>query len=298
MSNNGTSNGTFPIDEAGCVRRGTHKRKGRTEWLAPGAAAVRYLHYGRIILDAGGSVEFSTGDRETGLICLRGRAEVRAASRNHPSTPHELTPRELTPRELTPYDALYIPRDFGAQVLAGAGGCDLAEISAPVMGSYPLQFVSYAKVREDPALHFMAGGESTRRDLNIVIGKNVEAGRIVAGVTFSQPGNWTSWPPHEHAAMLEEAYLYIDMPEPAWGIQLVYTDRQDPELVAVVREGDCVVMPAGYHPNVAAPGGSIGFLWMMAAHREVADRQFGVVNVQPEYAAAGAGLEASQKEPS
>jgi 5-deoxy-glucuronate isomerase len=287
MSNNGTSNGTFPIDEAGCVRRGTHKKRGRTEWLAPGTAAVRYLHYGRIIPDAGGKIDFSTGERETGLICLRGRAEVRTASQSYPSTAHELTP----------YDALYIPRDSEAQVLAGAEGCDLAEISAPVTGSYPLQFVPYAKVRQDPALHFMAGGESTTRDLNIVIGKNVEAGRIVAGVTFSQPGNWTSWPPHEHAAMLEEAYLYIDMPEPGWGIQLVYTDRKDPELVAVVREGDCVVMPSGYHPNVAAPGGSIGFLWMMAAHREVADRQFGVVNVQPEYAAAGTGLEASQKDP-
>lgn len=91
--------------------------------------------------------------------------------------------------------------------------------------------------------------------------------------------------------MLEEAYLYIAMPAPARGIQLVYTNPQQPELVTVVREGDCVVMPKGYHPNVAAPGGSIGFLWMMAAHREVLDRQFGVVNVQPEYAGAGSGLE-------
>jgi 5-deoxy-glucuronate isomerase len=276
-----TSNGTFPIDEAGCVRRATHRQKGRTQWLAPGTAAVRYLHYGRIILDGGSGLEFSTGDRETGLICLRGKAEVRAASETY---------------QMTPYDALYLPRDTDAQVLAGVEGCDLAEVSAPVTGSYPLQFVSYAKVRQDPALHFIAGAESTTRDLNIVIGKNVEAGRIVAGVTFSQPGNWTSWPPHEHAAMLEEAYLYINMPEPAWGIQLVYTDRKEPELVTVVREGDCVVMPSGYHPNVAAPGGSIGFLWMMAAHREVADRQFGVVNVQPEYAAAGTGLEASQRD--
>jgi 5-deoxy-glucuronate isomerase len=283
MPSNVITNGTFPINEAGCVRRATHKQKGRTQWLAPGSAAVRHLHYARIILDADQTIEFSTGDRETGLICLRGRAEVHAASTTH---------------QLTPYDGLYIPRDSEVEVLAGAGGCDLAEVAAPVTGDYPLQFVPYSKVRQDPALHFIAGGESTTRDLNIVIGKNVQAGRIVAGVTFSQPGNWTSWPPHEHAAMLEEAYLYINMPEPAWGIQLVYTDRKEPELVAVVREGDCVVMPAGYHPNVAAPGGTIGFLWMMAAHREVADRQFGVVNVQPESAAGGTGLEASQKDPS
>jgi hypothetical protein len=30
---------------------------------------------------------------------------------------------------------------------------------------------------------------------------------------------------------------------------------------------------------------------MMAAHREGVDRQFGVVNVQPEFAAGGSGLE-------
>jgi 5-deoxy-glucuronate isomerase len=91
--------------------------------------------------------------------------------------------------------------------------------------------------------------------------------------------------------MLEEAYLYIDMPAPAFGIQLVYTEPQAPELAVVVREGDVVLMPAGYHPGVGAPGGSINFLWMMAAHREGVDRQFGVVNIQPEYAAGGSGLD-------
>jgi 5-deoxy-glucuronate isomerase len=116
----------------------------------------------------------------------------------------------------------------------------------------------------------------------------------MAGVTFSSPGNWTSWPPHEHAALAEEAYLYIDMPAPSFGIQLVYTKPEDPELAVVVREGDVVLMPAGYHPNVAAPGGRIGFLWMMAATREVEDRKFGVVNVQPEFAAGGSGLEAGR----
>jgi len=56
-----------------------------------------------------------------------------------------------------------------------------------------------------------------------------------------------------------------------------------------------VLMPAGYHPNVSAPGHSINFVWMMAAHREVEDRQFGVVNVQPGFDQAGSGLEASAK---
>jgi 5-deoxy-glucuronate isomerase len=178
-------------------------------------------------------------------------------------------------------------------VRPGDNGCDLAEISAPVSGKYPTRFVSYADVRANPKLHIIAGKPPAERDLNVLIGANVDAGRIMAGVTFSTPGNWTSWPPHEHARMLEEAYLFVDMPEPAFGVQFVYTDPAKPELVQVVREGDCVLMPQGYHPNVAAPGTQINFVWMMAAIREGEDRKYGVVNVQPEFAAGGSGLEAA-----
>ena len=96
--------------------------------------------------------------------------------------------------------------------------------------------------------------------------------------------------------MLEEAYLYIDMPAPAFGVQLVYTDPREPELATIVREGDVVLMPQGYHPNVAAPGGSINFLWMMAANREDDDRQYGVVNVQPDFAHIGSGLDAGRSD--
>ena len=122
----------------------------------------------------------------------------------------------------------------------------------------------------------------------------MSARKVVVVTTFSAPGNWTSWPPHEHAEMLEEAYLYIDMPAPAFGVQFVYTNTGDPEIATFVRDGDVVLMPNGYHPNVAAPGSCINFLWMMAANREGVDRQFGVVNVQPEFAGGGSGLEKGQ----
>jgi 5-deoxy-glucuronate isomerase len=95
--------------------------------------------------------------------------------------------------------------------------------------------------------------------------------------------------------MLEELYVYFEMPAPAFGIQLVYKNTEYPELVTVVRDGDAVLMPAGYHPNVSVPGHRIAFLWAMAAHREVEDRQFGVVNVQPGFGQGGTGLEQSRK---
>jgi 5-deoxy-glucuronate isomerase len=196
--------------------------------------------------------------------------------------------------ELDTYDAIYIPRDSKVEV-STTTQVDLVEISADVEGDYPLQLVRYSDVKADPALKFTAGGDSTSRDLNIIIGKNVNAGRILAGFTRSKPGNWTSWPPHEHTQLLEELYVYFDMPAPGFGIQLVYTQPEQPEFVSLVRDGDAVLMPAGYHPNVAAPGHSINFIWMMAAHKEVEDRQFGVVNVQPGFEQSGSGLEASRK---
>ena len=176
-----------------------------------------------------------------------------------------------------------------------AQSSDIAEFSAPVTGNYPLQFVSYEQVKADKTLHYNAGSSACTRNLNILVGKNVQAGRVLAGFTVSDPGNWTSWPPHEHAAMLDELYVYYDLPAPAFGVQFVYTNPDEPEFIGVVRDGDAVIMPKGFHPNVSVPGHPINFVWMMAAHREVEDRQFGVVTVQPGFDQSGSGLEASRK---
>ena len=265
---------------ASCVVRDTAARKGRTRTVSPGETSAKHLHYGRIIMDeADAPLSFSTAGHETGFIVLRGAASIVAQGKAY---------------EMVRYDGLYVPRDCQVEIRAASGGCDLAEVSAPVDQLHPVQFVPFAEVQKDPGLHFKAGGPSAERTLNVVFGKNIQAGRIMAGVTFSAPGNWTSWPPHEHAALAEEAYLYIDMPAPAFGLQMVYTDKTTPELAVVVREGDVVLMPKGYHPNVAAPGGSINFLWMMAANRETEDRLFGVVNVHPDFKQTGSGLDAGK----
>jgi 5-deoxy-glucuronate isomerase len=269
---------TEQLSKDTCVVRNTAAAKGRTHAVVPGKTATKYLHYGRIILDGGDpALRFETGQMETGLIGLKGSATVRAGEQSF---------------TVTRLDSVYVPRDTAIEVTPGPDGCDLAEVAAPVETAYPIQFVPFEQVQQDPGLHLNVGSQTNQREVNILIGKNVDAGRILAGVTFSAPGNWTSWPPHEHAAMLEEAYLYFDMPAPSFGLQLVYTNtREEPEIATVVREGDVVLMPAGYHPNVAAPGGSINFLWMMAANREREDRKYGVVNVQPEFAATPTGLD-------
>ena len=268
------------LDPSKLIVSNTASHRGRKIAVSPQNSVLAHLCYGRIVLD--GKVPqaaFENGNQETAFICMRGVCQIRVAGSTY---------------DIGTYDGMYIPRGSSIEVTTTTE-VDLVEVAADVEGEYPLQVVRYEDVKKDATLKFMTGGPTSKRDLNIIIGKNVKAGRVVAGFTFSEPGHWTSWPPHEHTKLLEEAYAYFDMPAPGFGIQLVYTNPDKPEFVGLVRDGDVVLMPAGFHPNVAAPGHRINFIWMMAAHREVEDRVFGVVNVQPGFDQAGSGLEASRK---
>lgn len=263
------------------VFRKTDRHVGRHISVTPENSTNRHLSYGRIRLNAEvPSVTFENGNQETGFLVLSGEAAVRGEGQDF---------------KLGKYDALYIPRDSQITVMTSSA-VDIAEFSAQVANRYPAKYVNFDEMSKDPGLKFDAGqGTGAGRHLHMSCAKNVEAGRIVFGWTYSDPGNWTSWPPHEHAAMLEEMYVYFDMPAPAYGLQMVYNDTEYPELVVPVREGDAVLMPSGYHPNVSLPGHRICFIWAMAAHREVEDRQFGVVNVQPGFNQGGSGLEKGRK---
>jgi 5-deoxy-glucuronate isomerase len=262
------------------IFRKTNTQVGRNIFITPGNSSMKHLTYARIRLNVSKPSEaFATGERETGLICLSGEATVAVDGKD---------------ATLGRRDAMYIPRDSSVKI-ATKTNVDLAEFSVDVANRYPLQVVRASEIAKDPGLKFSAGGAGCTRHLEMLLAKNIEAGRLIAGITQAEPGNWTSWPPHEHAVLLEEMYVYFDMPEPAYGIQMVYNDTQNPELATMVRDGDVVLIPSGYHPNVSVPGHRICFLWAMAAHREVEDRQFGVVNVQPGFNTGVTGLEAGRK---
>lgn len=262
------------------VFRKTNSHSGRHIAVTPQNSTMRHLNYSRIILQAAQPhVPFSNGDHETCLVCLSGSSAVNTAGAEY---------------TLERFDAFYIPRDSKIDV-STKSTVDFAELSAEVKGNYPLQVVRYAEISKDSSMSFVVGIPGSRRQLNVLVANNVEAGRLLAGFTYSEPGNWTSWPSHERARMLGELYVYFDMPDPAYGLQLVYNDTHYPELIAPVRDGDAVLMPSGYHPNVAVPGHRIAFLWAMAAHTEVENRKYGVVNIRPGFQQGGSGLEAARK---
>jgi len=114
-----------------------------------------------------------------------------------------------------------------------------------------------------------AGTGNWSRTIRTLLGPDDEAGRLIVGETINPPGNWSSYPPHKHdrhappeEVALEEVYFYRFKPESGFGVQLLYDDTG--ERAQIVRDGDVIVIPSGYHPVVAAPGYTLYYLWVMA----------------------------------
>ena len=68
----------------------------------------------------------------------------------------------------------------------------------------------------------------------------------------------------------------------AFGVQCVYEDMDDPMAVVMVRDGDLVSVPRGYHPNVGCPAGRISYVYCMTA-RTAGQRDFMDLHFQEIY---------------
>src|SRR5690348_153136 len=154
-----------PVTREGNVFRKTNVHKGRKVFITPSNSTMKHLCYARTILDSGTQkVQFENGKQETALIRLSGDVDVTVGSERF---------------KLGERDSAYIPRGSSIQIETRSHA-DIAEFSSDVDNKYPLQVVLYSDIKDDKTLHFTAGGAATTRDLNILIGKNVQAGRLVA----------------------------------------------------------------------------------------------------------------------
>ncbi|HZV12829.1 MAG TPA: 5-deoxy-glucuronate isomerase [Candidatus Kapabacteria bacterium] len=255
--------------------RNTASQFGRNISITPRNSDFQLISAGRIILAK--DVLTASGENkgsETSLICLHGSGIVKVDGKEF---------------HVSRFDGVYVPRGarFGVST---DKNIDIVEASAPTEKTFEPVHVKFSDIVNDPALTLRVGAEPYYRDIHKIICENVKGSRLLTGVTMSKPGNWTSWPPHEHAATREELYLYFDMPAPGFGTQYIYTDLQKPEFVENVFQDDAAVIVKGYHPNVAAPGYPINFCWALCSLEEETWRTLANVNVQPGFESMPTGL--------
>ena len=131
---------TDTLASATCVVRNTGAKKGRTQAVTPGPA-MQYLHYGRVVLDAGDApIRFETNERETALVCLRGNATVVSGD---------------TRTSLERYDTIYVPRDSSVEVSANEQGCDF--ICRSAFNNAALGFTAHPLPQSNPVTGLNAG---------------------------------------------------------------------------------------------------------------------------------------------
>jgi 5-deoxy-glucuronate isomerase len=221
------------------------------------------LSLGRL---AAGGREVLVDDGELCAVVLSGAVEVEVNGVALGRAAREASVFEA------PGDAVYVPPGEHLRAVASSDAM-LALATAPVGDGVP----GRARIVGPADQQVRAAGTGNwARTIRTVLGPDDDAARLILGETVNPPGNWSSYPPHKHDRVappdevaLEEVYLYRFEPATGFGVQLVYDDTH--ERARIVRDGDVVAIPAGYHPVVAAPGYALYYLWVMAGEgREMA----------------------------
>ena len=165
----------------------------------------------------------------------------------------------------SPPDAAYVPPARALELVA-RGDAAVAVAAAPLADAPAGPARLIRPIEQEIRT---AGTGNWSRTIRTILGPGDDAGRLVLGETINPPGNWSSYPPHKHdrhappeEVALEEVYYYRFKPDGGFGVQLIYDDRDERALI--VRDGDVVAIPSGYHPVVAAPGYTLYYLWVMA----------------------------------
>jgi 5-deoxy-glucuronate isomerase len=144
--------------------------------------------------------------------------------------------------------------------------CELALCYCHADQKYPSRLVT----PQDIEVEIRGGGNATRQ-INHILKPEFPAQRLLIVEVYTPSGNWSSYPPHKHDVHnppaevdLEEIYYYqIDRPE-GYAIQRVYSAELKLNETLTVRDRELVLIPAGYHPVVAAHGYNVYYLNTLA----------------------------------
>lgn len=226
-----------------------------------GADGAAELSSWRLRLAAQATAAFSVPDEESVLVLQEGAGRLEAASQSWEVRRKSVFEEGATALYLPPGEGLTITADEGLEAIivtaaAGTGG-------APVL------------VGTDQIGVQSRGVGSYSREVHDIFVHDPPTKRLLVGETFNPPGHWSSYPPHKHDGndgepRLEEVYHYRIDPAQGFGYQSLYTSAGE-EVTHMVRDGDAVIIPYGYHPVAAPPGYRLYYLWaLVGEHRALA----------------------------
>ena len=228
--------------------------------ISPQSANWKHVGFRVVHLTDGQTYAALEPSRETCLVLVSGRADIRAGE-----TLFEGVGGRASPFDNEAPGAVYLPAGLAYEVI-GQGAVELAVCTAPASGSGQPRLISAAKMsRED-----RGRGTNTRYIRNILPESEPAESLLVVEV-ITPGGHWSSYPPHKHdtatpgeETALEETYYHRLQPSQGFAFQRVYTDDRSIDQTMAVEDGDVVMVPRGYHPVGAAHGYDLYYLNVMA----------------------------------
>lgn len=238
--------------------------------LSPGNSPLRQISFSIRVLKKGAFIDLYNKDHETAVIILSGEISVEGPG---------ISSTSVGKRDSVfggKASALYLPPGCKAHVSA-VTTAQLAISQTPSSATN----LGPKIITPDEVLIKSVGNDNWSRSVNVIIGPDFPADKMVIGETYNPPGNWSSSPPHKHdehdpphESLHEELYYYRVNPSQGFGMQRIYTEDGVIDECHAVGDGDIIVIPRGYHPVVAGPGYQLYYLWILAGtQRQTAWRE-------------------------
>jgi len=226
-----------------------------------GSGGATELTSSRLRLAANEHATYHTPTEETVIVLQEGTGVLEADGRQWPVKRRGVFAERAT--------ALYLPAGVEVKVQAQSP-LEAILMSTPAVPGGRAVLAGPDAVSVQPR-----GRGQFQREVHNIFVDDPHVKRLLVGETFNPPGNWSSYPPHKHDGRdgeprLEEVYHYRIDPPQGFGHQTLYTSDGE-SVTHMVRDGDAVLLPYGYHPVAAAPGYRLYYLWALAgAERRMA----------------------------
>ncbi|CAA9550635.1 MAG: 5-deoxy-glucuronate isomerase [uncultured Thermomicrobiales bacterium] len=219
-------------------------------------------------IQSGGFVNYSSGLDEVCLVPLRGTATVESNGQSWTiSRPGSVFDGKPT--------ALYLPVRSTMTITANDGDAEIAIASSRASEHFPARLIAPDEISVE-----IRGAGNAARQINHIIAPDFPAHRLLVVEVFTPSGNWSSFPPHKHdvsnlpaEADLEEIYYYRIDPSEGFGLQRLYTTDGSLDHAWVIRDGDLLLVPEGYHAFAVAHGYTAYYLNVLAGDEVIRTMQ-------------------------
>lgn len=233
---------------------------GRVLSITPKSADWQYVGFEVFRLSAGQQLRQETGGEEVCLVLLGGKADVATSQHSWEQVGQRMSVFERIP----PY-AVYVPSGDHYEVTA-VTDLELAVCRAPGKGTHEARLITPPQIEVE-----IRGKGNAERLIHQILPEQEPADSLLVVEVLTPNGHWSSYPPHKHdenrlpeESYLEETYYHKIEPEHGFAIQRVYTDDRSTDETMIVKNGDAVLVPRGYHPVSAPPGYDLYYLNVMA----------------------------------